>query len=254
MGAKGKMVWTFNVVGPGKTPLIADYQQVPAQAMPVKTWQVNVAAKPGFTPKTVAGDSTTAAGSVHVLPGDQIKLTLAASAGTWSKPASTKQLSASAPVKQGQDAVITFTAKRHGVATPVMLATGPSGYPAQAYAFSAIVGKGKMPITVDAAERHVAKPIEVSVGQTFDIAMESNTASTGYQWTVPSVLPDGVIQQAGQPTVAVADRPTCRAPPAPRCCTSRRSPPAPRSSCCCYQPPGESGVPGAVYMTMVNVK
>ena len=48
------MVWTFTVVGPGKAPLIANYQQVPAQAMPVKTWQVNIAAKPGFTPKTVS--------------------------------------------------------------------------------------------------------------------------------------------------------------------------------------------------------
>ena len=200
MGAKGKMVWTFSVVGPGKTPLIANYQQVPAQAMPVKTWQVNVAAKPGFTPKTVAGDSTNAADSVHVLPGDQIKLKLASSAGTWSKPASTKQLSAAKPVKQGNDTVISFTAKRHGVATPVMVATGSSGYPAQAYAISATVGKGKMPIAVDAAERKVAKPIEVSAGQTFDIAMESNTASTGYQWVVQSVTPDGVIQEAGQPT------------------------------------------------------
>ncbi len=105
IGSKGKMVWTFSVVGPGKTPLIADYQSVPADAMPVKTWQVNVAAKPGFTPKTVAGDSTSAADSVHVLPGDQIKLTLASSAGTWSQPASSKQLIASKPVKQGNDVV-----------------------------------------------------------------------------------------------------------------------------------------------------
>ena len=69
MGSKGKMVWTFSVVGAGKTPLIADYQSVPADAMPVKTWQVNVAAKPGFTPKTVAGNSTSAADSVHAAAG-----------------------------------------------------------------------------------------------------------------------------------------------------------------------------------------
>ena len=200
MGAKGKMVWTFSVVGPGKTPLIANYQSVPADAMPVKTWQVDVAAKPGFTPKTVAGNSTSAADSVHVLPGDQIKLKLASSAGTWSKPASSNQLVASEPVKQGKDVVISFTAKRHGVTTPVMVATGSSGYPAQAYAFSATVGKGKAPIAVDAVERKVAKPIEVSAGQTFDIAMESNTASTGYQWAVQSVIPDGVVQQVGEPT------------------------------------------------------
>ena len=253
MGAKGKMVWTFSVVGPGKTPLIADYQQVPAQAMPVKTWQVDVAARPGFTPKTVAGDSTSAADSVHVLPGDQIKLKLASSAGAWSRPASTKQLAASAPAKQGQDAVITFTAKGRGVATPVMLATGSSGYPAQAYAFSATVGKGKMPIAVDAAERKVAKPIEVSAGQTFDIAMESNTGSTGYQWTVQSMIPDGVVQQVGQPTTQA---PSTEMPGARGATVFHFKALAAGSAelVLLYQPPGGQEVPGAVYMTMVNVK
>jgi predicted secreted protein len=253
MGSKGKMVWTFSVVGAGKTPLIANYQQVPAQAMPVKTWQVNVAAKPGFTPKTVAGDSTSAADSVHVLPGDQIKLKLASSAGTWSKPASSKQLVASQPAKQGKDVVISFTAKGHGVTTPVMVATGPSGYPAQAYAFSATVGKGKAPIAVDAAERKVAKPIEVSAGQAFDIAMESNTASTGYQWVVQSMIPDGVVQQAGDPTTQA---PSTDMPGASGATVLHFKAVAAGSAelVLLYQPPGAGGVPGAVYMTMVNVK
>ena len=253
MGSKGKMVWTFSVVGAGKTPLIANYQQVPAQAMPVKTWQVTVAAKPGFTPKTVAADSTSAADSVHVLPGDQIRLKLAASAGTWSKPASTKQLAVSKPVKQGQDVVISFTAKKHGVVTPVMLATGSSGYPSQAYAFTATVGKGKAPISVVAAERHVAKPIEVSAGQSFDIAMESTTASTGYQWTVTSVLPDGVVQQVGQPTTQT---PSTGMPGASGSTVVHFKALAAGSAelVLQYMPPDGSGVPGAVYMTMVNVK
>ena len=253
VGSKGKMVWTFSVVGAGKTPLIANYQQVPAQATPVKTWQVNVAAKPGFTPKTVAGDSTSAADSVHVLPGDQIKLKLASSAGAWSKPAATQQLAVSAPAKQGQDVVITFTAKKHGVVTPVMLATGPSGYPAQAYAFTATVGKGKAPIAVAAAERHAVKPIEVSAGQAFDIAMESNTASTGYQWTVSSVLPDGVVQPVGQPTT---QSPTTAMPGASGSTVLHFKALTAGSAelVLQYMPPDGSGVPGAVYMTMVNVK
>ena len=42
--------------------------------MPVKTWQVDVAAKPGFTPKTVGVVDTYPADSVHVLPGDEVKV------------------------------------------------------------------------------------------------------------------------------------------------------------------------------------
>ena len=253
IGSKGKMVWTFSVVGPGKTPLIADFQQVPAQAMPIKTWQVDVAARPGFTPRTVAGDSTSAADAVHVLPGDQIKLKLASSAGVWSRPASTKQLAASAPATQGPDAVITFTAKRSGLTTPITLATGPSGYPAQAYAFSAFVGKGKMPIAVDAVERKVAKPIEVSAGQTFAIAMESTTGSTGYQWTVQSMIPDGVVQQVGQPTT---QPPSTDMPGASGATVFHFKALAAGSAelVLLYQPPGGQEVPGAVYMTMVDVK
>ena len=129
MGSKGKMVWTFSVVGAGKAPLIADYQSVPADAMPIKTWQVNVAAKPGFTPKTVAAAPSNPADSVHVLPGDTIKLKLAASAGTWGKPATTKQLIASKPVKQGENVVIDLKAGNHGVATPVVLATAAAAIP-----------------------------------------------------------------------------------------------------------------------------
>jgi len=253
MGSKGKMVWTFKVVGPGKTPLIADYQEVPAQAMPIKTWQVNMAAKPGYTPKTVAAAPSYAADSVHVLPGDQIKLKLAGSAGAWSKPASTKQLVASTPVKQGQNVVISFRAKNHGVATPITIATAGSGYPAQAYAFSATVGKGKLPVTVHAVERKVAKPIEVQAGHLFDIAIESNSASTGYQWTVQSMIPDGVVEQAGDPTT---EAPTTDMPGAPGAIVYHFKAVASGTAqlVLLEQPPGDGSTPGAVYMTMVNVQ
>ena len=253
MGAKGKMVWTFSVVGAGKTPLIADYQSVPAQAMPVKTWQVDVAAKPGFTPKTVSADTTDPADTVHVLPGDQIKLKLASSAGTWSTPASTRQLTASKPVTQGSQTVLTFTAGSQGIVTPVTVATAPSGYPAQAYAFSASVGKGKAPIQVDAAEHHAVKPIEVGAGQSFDIALESNSGSTGYTWQVANLEPDGVIQQQGDPSIQA---PSTSEPGAPGQTVFHYKALAAGTAelVLQYMPPGEGGVPVAVYMTMVNVQ
>jgi predicted secreted protein len=252
-GSKGKMVWTFSVVGPGKTPLIADYQPVPADAMPVKTWQVDVSAKPGFTPKTVGASTTYPAGTVHVLPGDRIKLELAASAGTWSKPATTRQLTPEKPVTQGQSTVITFIAKNHGTVTPLTVATASSGYPTQAYAFSATVGKGKAPIAVHAAERHVARPIEASAGGTFDIALESDSGSTGYAWTVSDVVPDGVIQQIGEPTT---QSPTDEMPGAAGATVFHFRALAAGSAQLVlqYMPPGEGQVPAAIYMTTVAAK
>ncbi len=93
----------------------------------------------------------------------------------------------------------------------------------------------------------------MSAGQTFDIAMESNTASTGYQWTVSSVLPDGVVQQTGQPTV---QSPTDDMPGASGATVLHFKAVAAGSAelVLLYMPPDDSGVPAAVYMTMVNVK
>ena len=241
------------MVGAGKTPLIADYQSVPADSMPVKTWQVNIAAKPGFTPKTVAAAPSNPADSVHVQPGDTIKLKLAASAGTWSKPASTKQLIASKPVKQGKNVVVSFKAGHHGVVTPVLVATGSSGYPGQAYAFSATVAKGKAPDVVHASERHVAKPIAVSAGQLFDIAIESNTASTGYQWTVNSVIRRRRGPAAGRPDDRGADDGHARRARHDRV-PLQGTGGGHGQLVLLEQPPAEGGMPGAIYMTVVNVQ
>ena len=253
IGSRGKMVWTFTVVGAGKTPLIANYQQVPAQEMPVKTWQVSIAAKPGFTPKTVGAVDAYPADTVHVMPGDQVKLSLPADAGTWSKPATTKQLVPSKPVKSGKNVIITFKAKNHGIVTPVMVANGASAYPSQAYAFSATVGKGKLPVTVVAAEHHAVKPIVVSAGQTFDIALDSNTASTGYAWTVANIVTDGVIEQAGDPTIQA---PTTSEPGASGVTLMHFKAIAAGSAelVLMNQPPSGDGVPAAIYMTVVTVQ
>ena len=48
--------------------------------------------------------------------------------------------------------------------TPVLLAETSGNWPAQAYALTINVGKGSLPKTVTAAERHVAKTITVNEG------------------------------------------------------------------------------------------
>ncbi len=204
IGAKGKMVWTFSVVAAAKTPLIASYNTPQADTMPIKTWQVDVAAKPGFTPKTVGVVDTVPAESVQVLPGDQVKVQLNSSAGAWVNQTQSKQVTASKPVKSGGTTTVTYTAKDHGVVTPVLLAEASGNWPAQAYGLTINVGKGSLPKTVTAAERHVAKTITVKRGGTFDILLPSNTASTGFAWTTSPPAQDGIIEQAGEPTVAAS--------------------------------------------------
>ncbi len=252
IGAKGKMVWTFSVVGAGKTPLIADYNSVPADAMPVKTWQVNVAAKPGFTPKTVGVVDTYPADSVHLLPGDEVKVQLNSSAGTWVNQTKSKQVTASKPVKSGGTTTVTYKAKDHGVVTPVLLAETSGNWPAQAYALTINVGKGSLPKTVTAAERHVAKTITVKKGESFDIVLPSNTASTGFAWTTSPLATDGIVEQAGDPTVAASGD----MPGAPGTTTMHYKAVGAGSVplILLLQAPGDSATSAGIYMTMVTVQ
>ena len=55
IGAPGKTMWTFKVVGPGKASLVADYVEGTAPDTPIKTFDVSVAAKPGYRPKIDRG-------------------------------------------------------------------------------------------------------------------------------------------------------------------------------------------------------
>lgn len=253
IGAKGSMVWTFAVVGTGSAPLIADYQEVPAQAMPVDTWQVNFKAKPGFTPKTVYAVDAYPADTVHAVPGDTIKLTLDSSAGAWSVVSgSSRQLVAAKPVQSGGKTVIGFTAKSHGYATPVLVASASGGYPAQAYAFTATIGQGRAPITIDAAEHHAVKPIVVNAGQTFDIALGSNSAFTGYTWQTAKIANTLVVQQAGEPTIMPPDSSL----PGASGVTLMHYKALAKGAAelvLLYQR-GADGVPAAMYITMVNVQ
>jgi len=252
MGSPGKMLWTFSVVGPGKTGLVADYTEIPEQAMPIKTWQVNIAAKPGFKPKTVGAVDAYPADTVHVMPGDQIKVHLNAKAGRWVNQVTSKQLTAKKPVTSGSTTVVTYKAKRHGVTTPVLWAEPSSGWPAQAYAFSVTVGKGSLPKTVTAVERRVAKPITAKVGDTFDIVLPSNTASTGYAWTTAPLATDGVIEQAADPTIdASGDMPGAQGT------TTMHYKAVGGGSVpliILLEPPGGEGNAEGIYMTMVTVQ
>jgi predicted secreted protein len=252
IGAKGKMVWTFSVVGAGKAPLIASYNTPQADTMPIKTWQVDVAAKPGFTPKTVGVVDTWPADSVHVLPGDEVKVHLNSSAGAWVDQTQSKQVTASKPAASGDTTVITFKAEDQGIVTPLMLAETSGNYPAQAYALTINVGKGSLPKTVTAAERHVAKTITAKKGESFDIVLPSNSASTGFAWTTAALAPDGIIEQAGDPTVAASGD----MPGAPGTTTMHYKAVGSGSVplILLLQAPGDSSTSAGIYMTMVTVE
>ena len=106
---------------------------------------------------------------------------------------------------------------------------------------------------VAAAERHAVKPISVSAGQAFDIVLESNSGSTGYTWQVANLEPDGVIQQQGDPTIEAPSTDTPGA--AGQTVFHYKALAAGTAELVLqYVPPGEGGVPAAVYMTMVNVQ
>jgi inhibitor of cysteine peptidase len=197
MGSKGKMIWTYKAVGSGNVTMVANYNQVPAQAMPIKTFQFTLAIKPGFTPKTVEAVDSYPAPTVYLKPGDQVNVHLSAKAGTWVPQGTSNQLTHLKPVTSGSKTIVTYNAKDKGIVTPVILAEASGGWPNQAYAFSAVIGKGSLPKTVTAAERHVAKSVQIATGETFAVVLPGNPDS-GYAWTVSPLAVDGVIQQVGE--------------------------------------------------------
>ena len=91
---------------------------------------------------------------------------------------------------------MTYKAKAQGNSTPVLVAEASGNWPNQAYAFSAVVGKGSLPKTVIAAERRVAKTVQLAVGETLNVELPGNP-STGYTWAVSPLAVDGVIEQVG---------------------------------------------------------
>jgi inhibitor of cysteine peptidase len=160
---------------------------------------VGIAAKPGYSPKTVGAVDAYPAHTVQVLPGDRVMVHLNAKAGTWVPQGMSKQLVVSKPVKKGSTTIVTYEARNRGIATPVLWAEPSAGWPAQAYAFSAVVGKGSLPKTVTAVERKVARTIETKPGELFDIVLPGNP-TTGYLWALSPLAVDGVVEQVGEPT------------------------------------------------------
>lgn len=252
MGAKGKMLWTFNVVGPGKTPVSAALEGPDAGSTgPAKTFAFTVKAKPGFKPNVVEAVDSYPAPTAFVKPGDQIKLTLDAKAGTWVPQGTSGQLTQTKPVVSGGKAVVTYTAKSQGSTTQLLVADASGNWPNQAYAFSAVVGKGSLPKTVIAAERRVAKTVPLTVGETLNVELPGNP-STGYTWAVSPLAADGVLEQVGDiaftastdlmgaPGVFVAQFKGVGAGSVPLIML--------------YQGPGSSPVIDGIWMTMVSVQ
>ena len=251
IGAAGKTMYTYKVVGPGKASLAADYVSADAPDTPVQTLKVGVAAKPGFKAKTVAAVTDYPSETTVVKPGDVIKLQLAASAGAWKPQGSSKALKASTPKTSGKTTVVTYTAKKPGTATSLLLAQGTGSWPNQAYAFTAVVGKGKAPKTVNAAARRSAKPVDLSVGQTVQFVLPGNE-STGYQWVVDAYAGTQVLEQVGDVTYT----PDAAIPGSPGVFTATFRAVAAGSQplTFLYEAPGEVFVPDGIYMTWVNVQ
>ena len=197
VGAKGKMLWTFSVIGAGQAPVRALLEGPDAASTgPAEELDFTVLAKPGFKPKLVAAVNTYPAPTFYVKPGDQIKLTLDAKAGAWTPQGTSNQLTHKKPVVSGGKAVVTYTARNKGATTQVLVANAPGNWPNQSYAFSAVVGKGKLPKTVTAAETKVAESVQLAVGETLSVELPGNPDG-GYSWMVSPLAVDGVIAQVG---------------------------------------------------------
>jgi inhibitor of cysteine peptidase len=251
IGAKGKTTWTFKVAGPGKAPLIADYNQVPAEAMPMKTFQVNVAAKPGYRPKTFEAVASYPSETMSVKPGDVIVLELAAKAGTWVPQGSSKHLTNSPPSSSGGKTVVAYTARSAGVVTSLLLAAGTQSLPDQAYAFTTVVGKGKAPATISAVERRAAKPVTMKVGETLTVQLPGNP-TTGYQWVTDEYVGAAVLEQVGTPTFTANSE--LMGAPGVFSVTFKATAPGSQPLTFLYEGPADGTSPDGIYMTWVTVE
>jgi inhibitor of cysteine peptidase len=197
MGAKGKMLWTFDVVSTGTVAMRALLEGPDTGSTgPAQEFDFTVAAKPGFKPQVVQAVDSHPAATVYLKPGDQLKLTLDAQAGAWMPQGTSAQLVYSKPAISGGSAVVTYTAKSKGSTTQVLLAEASGNWPNQAYAFSAVVGAGDLPKTVTAVDHHVTKSVQLAVGEMLTVELPGNS-STGYAWTVSPLAAPGVIEQVG---------------------------------------------------------
>jgi predicted secreted protein len=252
MGAKGKMLWTFSSVGVGKVTVMAALEGPQAGSTgPAKQFQFAVVAKPGFKPKTITAVDAYPAPTVNLVPGDSVAVQLAAKAGTWVSQSKSAQLVAGKPAVSGDKAIVTYKAMNTGIATPVLLAEASGGWPNQAYAFSAIVGKGTAPKTVNAAERRVTKSVQLAVGETFSVELPGNPDS-GYAWTVSPLAVSGVIEPVG----AVAFAPATDAMGSPGVFTAQFKAVAAGSVplVMLYSGPTQTATPDGIWMTMVTVQ
>jgi inhibitor of cysteine peptidase len=197
MGAKGKMTWTYAVVGAGKAPVRALLLGPDAGSTgPAKEFDFTVLAKPGVTPKVIQAVDSYPADTLSLKPGDQVDLKLSAQAGTWVPMGASKTLSAGTATKSGATTTMSYTAKQAGTATTLVVAQASGGLPNQAYAFSAVVAKGSAPRTVSAAEHHVTTAVQLTAGDTLTLELPGN-ATTGYTWAVSPLAVGTVIEPLG---------------------------------------------------------
>ena len=151
----------------------------------------------------------------------------------------------------GGKSVVMYTAKNKGITTVVLVADASGSWPNQAYALSAVVGKGKLPKTVTAAERKVTKSAQLAVGETLSVELPGNPDG-GYAWVASPLAVAGVIEQIGD----VAFTASSDLMGAPGVFTAQFKGVGPGSVplLMLYQGAGKAPVPGGIWMTMVTVQ
>jgi predicted secreted protein len=246
------MLWTFDVIGAGQAPVRALLEGPDAASTgPAEELDFTVRAKPGFKSRVVEAVVSYPAPTVFVKPGDQIKVTLDARAGTWAPQGTSNQLTHTKPSVNGSKAVVTYTAKNKGTTTQVLVANASGTWPNQAYAFSAVVGKGKLPKTVTAAERKVTQSVQLAVGETLSVELPGN-ATAGYTWALSPLAVDGVIEQVGD--VAFTASTDLMGAPGVFTAQFKGVGAGAVPLILLYQGPGSQPVVDGIWMTMVTVQ